>query len=231
MKLALDCGWDGQATSYNVIGEITGRSKPKEIVLTGGHLDSWDLGTGAIDDAAGIGITMAAARLVSQLPQRPARTIRVVAFANEEQGLYGGRAYAQAHAKEIKQHVIAVESDFGAGPIYGFDSDAGDHAKGAIDAIASALKPLDVAHLPGQGDPESDIGPITRLGVRWAWLGHDGIDYFDLHHNADDTLDKIDPKALAQNVAAYAVFLYLAAEAKGDFGSTPKVADAGKPEH
>jgi hypothetical protein len=230
LKLALDCGWDGQATSYNVIGEITGRSKPKEIVLTGGHLDSWDLGTGAIDDAAGIGITMAAARLVSQLPQRPARTIRVVAFANEEQGLYGGRAYAQAHAREIQQHVIAVESDFGAGRIYGFDSDAGDHAKGAIDAIAGALKPLDVAHLPGQGDPESDIGPITQLGVRWAWLGHDGTDYFDLHHNADDTLDKIDPKALAQNVAAYAVFLYLAAEAKGDFGSAPKRA-AGKDTH
>jgi hypothetical protein len=229
LKLALDCGWDGQATSYNVIGEITGRSKPKEIILTGGHLDSWDLGTGAIDDAAGIGISMAAAHLVAQ--QHPSRTIRVVAFANEEQGLYGGRAYAAAHAKELKQHVIAAESDFGAGAIYGFDSNAPDSAKGAIEAIASALKPLDVAHMPGKGDPESDIGPMTQLGMTWAWLGHDGTDYFDLHHNADDTLDKIDPKALAQNVAAYAVFLYLAAEAKGDFGSTPKVADASKPEH
>jgi len=229
LKLSLDCGWDGQATSYNVIGEITGRSKPKEIVLTGGHLDSWDLGTGAIDDAAGIGISMAAARLVSQLPQRPARTIRVVAFANEEQGLHGGRAYAKAHAHEVEQHVIAAESDFGAGRIYGFDSDAAEHAKGAIDSIAAALKPLDIAHLPGKGDPESDIGPMTQLGMRWAWLGHDGTDYFDLHHNADDTLDKIDPKALAQNVAAYAVFLYLAAEARGDFGSAPKTTTAAKP--
>ena len=231
LKLALDCGWDGEATSYNVIGEITGRSKPKEIVLTGGHLDSWDLGTGAIDDAAGIGISMAAARLVSQLPQRPARTIRVVAFANEEQGLYGGRAYAKAHAREIRQHVIAVESDFGAGHIYGFDSNAPEGAKDAIARIAAALKPLDVAHMPGKGDPESDIGPMTRLGMTWAWLGHDGTDYFDLHHNADDTLDKIDPKVLAQNVAAYAVFLYLASEAKGDFGSAPKPADAARPEH
>jgi hypothetical protein len=228
LRLALDCGWDGQATSYNVIGEISGRGKPREIVLTGGHLDSWDLGTGAIDDAAGIGISMAAAHLVSRLPRRPARTIRVVAFANEEQGLHGGRAYAQAHAKEIQQHVIAAESDFGAGRIYGFDSNAGDHAKGAIEAIATALEPLDVAQLPGKGDPESDIGPMTQLGMRWAWLGHDGSDYFDLHHNADDTLDKIDPKVLAQNVAAYAVFLYLAAEAKGDFGSAPVAASASK---
>ncbi|SEK55853.1 Zn-dependent amino-or carboxypeptidase, M28 family [Pseudoxanthomonas sp. GM95] len=228
VKLALDCGWDGEATSYNVIGEITGRSKPKEIVLTGGHLDSWDLGTGAIDDAAGIGISMAAAHLVAK--QRPARTIRVVAFANEEQGLYGGQAYAKAHAKEIKQHVIAAESDFGAGHIYAFDSNAADHAKGAIEAIAGALKPLDVAHKPGTGDPESDIGPMAQLGMTWAFLGHDGTNYFDLHHNADDTLDKIDPKDLAQNVAAYAVFLYLASEAKGDFGSTPKAAPA-KPGH
>lgn len=229
VRLALDCGWDGQATSYNVIGQITGRSKPGEIVLTGGHLDSWDLGTGAIDDAAGIGISMAAARLAGQL--RPARTLRVVAFANEEQGLYGGRAYAQAHAKEIAQHVIAAESDFGAGHIYGFSSNADAHAKGAIETIAAALKPLDVAYLPGQGDPESDIGPMAQLGMRWAWLGHDGTDYFDLHHNADDTLDKIDPKVLAQNVAAYAVFLYLAADAKGDFGSAPVPAAASKEAH
>jgi len=229
VRLALDCGWDGQATSYNVIGQITGRSKPGEIVLTGGHLDSWDLGTGAIDDAAGIGISMAAAKLAGQL--RPARTIRVVAFANEEQGLYGGRAYAQAHAKEIAQHVIAAESDFGADHIYGFSSNADAHAKGAIETIAAALKPLDVAYLPGQGDPESDIGPMAQLGMRWAWLGHDGTDYFDLHHNADDTLDKIDPKVLAQNVAAYAVFLYLAAEAKGDFGSAPVPAGANKEAH
>lgn len=226
VRLALDCGWDGEATSYNVIGEITGRSKPKEIVLTGGHLDSWDLGTGAIDDAAGVGIAMAAAHLVAQ--QHPARTLRVVAFANEEQGLYGGRAYAKAHAHEVKQHVIAAESDFGADHIYAFNSNAPASAKGAIEAIAAALKPLDVAYTPDQGDPESDIGAMAQLGMTWAWLGHDGTDYFDLHHNADDTLDKIDPKDLAQNVAAYAVFLYLASEAKGDFGSAPTASRTAK---
>ena len=92
VKVALDCGWDGTATSYNVIGEISGRSLPKEVVVIGGHLDSWDLGTGAVDDGAGVGITMAAGHLIGQLKQAPKRTIRVIAFANEEQGLYGGKA-------------------------------------------------------------------------------------------------------------------------------------------
>ena len=222
VRIALDCGWDGEYTSQNVIGEITGSSRPDEIVLIGGHLDSWDQGTGAIDDAAGIGITMAAARLIADLPQRPARTIRVVAFANEEQGLYGGFAYAKAHADELVKHAIMAESDFGAGRIYGFDAGVADHAGAAIEQIAGALAPLGIEWMPGEGDPESDIGPFARDGAAWAWLGHDGSEYFDLHHTPDDTLDKIDPQALAQNVAAYTVFTYLAAEAEGDFGSAPK---------
>ena len=222
VKVALDCGWDGTATSYNVIGEITGSRRPREIVLMGGHLDSWDLGTGAIDDAAGIGISMAAARLLK--PLKPARTLRVVAFANEEQGLWGGRAYAQAHAGEIARHVIAAESDLGAGRIYGFDTSAWESSKEAVARIAGALRPLGIAPMPGQGDPESDIGPMARQGMAWAWLGHDATRYFDLHHNADDTLDKIDPEDLAQNVAAYAVFAWLASETEGGFGSQAKPA-------
>ena len=224
VRVALDCGWNGEATSANVIGEITGSKKPKEIVLIGGHLDSWDPGTGAIDDAAGIGITMAAAKLIADLPKHPARTIRVVAFANEERGLYGGKAYAFAHKGEVVRHAIAAESDFGAGRIYGFDAHVAPDAQPAMQQIATALAPLGIESLPGKGDPESDIGPATENGVAWAWLGHDGSDYFDLHHTADDTLDKIDPKALAQNVAAYAVFAYLAAQADGNFGSAPKPA-------
>jgi len=224
VRVALDCGWNGEATSANVIGEITGSKKPKETVLIGGHLDSWDPGTGAIDDAAGIGITMAAAKLIADLPKHPARTIRVVAFANEERGLYGGKAYAAAHKDEVVRHAIAAESDFGAGRIYGFDAHVAPDAQPAVQQIATALAPLGIESLPGKGDPESDIGPATENGVAWAWLGHDGSDYFDLHHTADDTLDKIDPKALAQNVAAYAVFAYLAAQADGSFGSAPKPA-------
>ena len=222
VRVALDCGWDGEYTSQNVIGEMTGGSRPDEIVLLGAHLDSWDEGTGAIDDAAGIGITMAAAKLIAALPERPARTIRVVAFANEEQGLHGGIAYARAHADELAKHAIMAESDFGAGRIYGFDAGVADHADAAIARIAAALEPLGVEWRPGEGEPESDIGPFAREGAAWAWLGHDGSEYFDLHHTPDDTLDKIDPAALRQNVAAYAVFTYLAAQAEGDFGSAPR---------
>lgn len=222
VRLALDCGYEGEATSYNVIGEITGSARPDEIVLLGGHLDSWDYGTGAIDDAAGIAITMATGALLK--PLHPARTLRVVAFANEEQGLWGGRAYAQRHAAEVARHVIAIESDFGAAPIFGFDSSARDLQPQALAQIQQALAPLDIAWLPKQGDPESDIGGMTDLGTAWAWLGHDGTRYFDLHHTADDTLDKVIPQELAQNVAAYAVFTWLAAQADGGFGSAPKPA-------
>ena len=229
VRVALDCGWDGEYTSQNVIGEITGSKHPDEVVLIGGHLDSWDLGTGAIDDAAGVAISMAAAKLIGDLPKAPARTIRVVAFANEEQGLHGGFAYAMAHAGEIAKHVLVSESDFGAGRIYGFDTgNVSDGAKDAVQQIAKALEPLGIAWMPGKGDPESDVGPYAQQGAAWAWLGHDGTDYFDLHHTPDDTLDKIDPKALAQNAAAYAVFTYLAAEAEGGFGSAPKAAEAAK---
>ena len=222
VRLQLDCGWTGTATSYNVIGEIRGSKHPKEVVLIGGHLDSWDLGTGAVDDGAGVGLTMAAGALIGQLPKAPARTIRVVAFANEEQGLYGGKAYAQQHASALRQHQIAAESDFGAGRIYAYSSSAPAHAQQADRQIAEVLAPLGIAHVPGEGGPGPDISPFAAEGLAWARLAQDGSDYFDLHHTPDDTFDKIDPKALAQNVAAYAVFAYLAAQAEGDFGSAPK---------
>lgn len=222
VSLALDCGWDGEYTSHNVIGEITGRSLPKEVVVIGGHLDSWDLGTGAIDDGAGIGITMAAGHLIGKLKQAPKRTIRVIAFANEEQGLYGGKAYAEKHLADITRHQIAAESDFGAGRIYAFNTGAPEHARKATEQIAQALAPLGIEYAPGKGSAGPDISPFAAKGMAWAWLAQDGSDYFHLHHNADDTLDKIDPAALAQNVAAYTVFAYLAAEAEGDFGSRLK---------
>ena len=222
VSLALDCGWDGEYTSHNVIGEITGRSQPNEVVVIGAHLDSWDLGTGAIDDGAGIGITMAAGHLIGQLKRAPKRTIRVIAFANEEQGLHGGKAYAAKHLGDIARHQIAAESDFGAGRIYAFNTGAPDHARKATEQIAQALAPLGIEYAPGKGSAGPDISPFAAKGMAWAWLAQDGSDYFDLHHNADDTLDKIDPSALAQNVAAYAVFAYLAAEAEGDFGSQLK---------
>ena len=226
VRIALDVGWDGMATSHNVIGEITGSERPDEVVLIGAHLDSWDLGTGAIDDGAGIGITMAAGKLIGDLPEAPARTIRVVAFANEEHGLSGARGYAAAHADEVALHQVAAESDFGAGRIYAYASSGAPGTAAADARIAAALAPLGIAHTPGEGGPGPDIGPLANLGIAWATLRQDGTDYFDLHHTPDDTLDKINPAALAQNVAAYAVFAYLAAEAEGTWGSAPKPTDS-----
>jgi hypothetical protein len=230
VALDLDCGWDGEYTSQNVIGEITGRSRPDDVVLIGGHLDSWDLGTGAIDDGAGVAISMAAGHLIGQLPkaQRPARTIRVIAFANEEQGLWGGRAYAQAHARELRNIQIGAESDFGAGRIYAFSAQVPAYAEAAIARISEVLAPLGIEHRADGEGCGPDLSPFHAIGMACAGLSQDGTDYFDLHHTPDDTLDKVDPAALAQNIAAYTVFAYLAADAVGDFGSAAKAANAAK---
>ena len=227
VRLALDCGWNGEYTSHNVIGEITGKRRD-DVVVIGGHLDSWDLGTGAVDDAAGIGITMAAGHLIGARRDKPLRTIRVIAFANEEQGLHGGRAYAASQEDAIARHQVVAESDFGAGRIYAFSTSAakGDPAHGLSRQVAEALAPLGIAYTPAEGGPGPDVGPIAERGAAWAALRQDGTDYFDLHHTPDDTLDKIDPEALAQNAAAYAVFAFLAAQAEGGFGSAPKPQDA-----
>ena len=222
IRLALDCGVEGSYTGANVIAEITGRSRPGEHFLTGGHLDSWDLGTGAIDDGAGIAITTAAARLIGQLPKRPARSIRVVAFANEESGLFGGRAYAAQHHLEIGKAVLGAESDGGADRILKVTASVKPEARQAIDQIAAALKPLGIEYdAKATGSGGSDLSAVHAVGMAGLSLHQDTSRYFEWHHTANDTLDKIDPEQLRQNVAAYAVAMYLAAEAEGDFGSAP----------
>ncbi len=227
VRLDLDVGFDGEYTSHNVIGEIIGREKPDEFVVIGGHLDSWDLGTGAIDDGAGIGITMDAGARIAALPTRPRRSIRVIAFANEEQGLIGAKQYAVAN--DIDRHLIGAESDFGAGRIYALRAGVDPAAWPAVIAIAEVLVPLGIGLEPGVGGPGPDIIPLRDRGMPWAQLAQDGTDYFDYHHTADDTLDKIDPKALDQQVAAYAAFAWLAAELKGDFGRLPPRTPAPNP--
>jgi hypothetical protein len=221
VRLDIDVGFDGTATSHNVIGEIRGRGKPEEVVVIGGHLDSWDLGTGAIDDGAGVAITMAAGALIGRLDRAPRRTVRVVAFANEEQGLYGGKAYAEAHAAQVALHQVGAESDFGAGRIYSFRAGVAPVAEPAVERIATVLAPLGIAYEKGVGGPGPDIGPSVKNGMPWAQLAQDGTDYFDYHHTANDTLDKIEPAALDQQVAAYVVLAYLAAETRVDFGKAP----------
>lgn len=222
LKLDLDCGFNGSYTGANVIGEVTGKKHPEQVVAIGGHLDSWDPGTGAIDDGAGVAIAMAAGKLIHDLPQRPDRTIRVIAFANEEMGLWGGRAYADKHAKEVTQFQLGTESDFGAGKIWLMTASVKPEARGAIDQIAKVLAPIGVdydAKKPGGGG--SDLSQMHGKGMAALTLVQDGTYYFDYHHTANDTLDKIDPKELAQNVAVYAAFSYMAAQADGDFGSKP----------
>lgn len=222
VKLDLDCGIVGEYSGANVIGEITGKTHPDQVVAIGGHLDSWDPGTGAIDDGAGVAIAMAAAKLIRDLPQRPDRTIRVIAFANEEMGLWGGRAYAEKHAGEVAKFQLGTESDLGADKVYRMSASVKPQARHAIEQIAGVLKPLGVAYdarRPGGGG--SDLSQMHAKGMAALTLDQDATRYFDWHHTPNDTLDKIDPQQLAQNVAVYAAFSYMAAQADGDFGSAP----------
>jgi len=223
VALDIQAGFTGSKTEYNVIGEITGRSKPDEVVVIGGHLDSWDLGTGAIDDGAGVAITMAAGALIGDLKKAPKRTIRVIAFANEEQGLLGGKAYAEAMKGTMGTHQLGAESDFGAGRIYALHAGVSPESKPVIERIAQVLAPLGIALADG-GGPGPDIGPSVPYGLPWAELQQDGSDYFDYHHTANDTLDKIEPAALDQQVAAYAALAYLAAETSVDIQPAPPAA-------
>lgn len=203
----------GTGTSYNVIGEITGTEFPEQYVLLGAHLDSWDLGTGALDDGAGVAIVSAAAKLIAQT-HKPKRSIRVVLFAAEEQGLWGAKAYAANHQQSLNKIVAAAESDFGAGLIYEFESRVNDASTSLSEAIAKQLASLNITYNNNNnafGGP--DLIPLKPAQVPIFSLHQDGSDYFDYHHTADDTLDKIDPVKLKQNVASYAVFAFLAAEA------------------
>ncbi len=219
VSLNLDVSATDTYTSFNVIGEITGSERPQEFVVIGGHLDSWDLGTGAIDDGAGVAITMEAGARIAALTTRPRRSIRVVAFANEEQGLFGAKQYAQFN--RAQDHVIGAESDFGAGRIYALRAKVGEGSWSLIEQLGAVLAPLGIVVERDLGGPGPDIGPLVAQGMPWAQLAQDGSDYFDYHHTADDTLDKIDPKALDQQVAAYAAFAWLAADRDGDFGRLP----------
>ena len=195
----------------NVIGEIPGREKPEEIVVVGSHLDSWDLGTGAVDDGAGCGIAIEAARLVGALRERPRRTIRVVLFANEENGLAGGQAYAKAHAVELARHVGAIEADGGAGRTSGFGWTAGSLTAPLMAELGAFLAPFGWGEAK-KGGGGADVGPLRAAGVPLFSPSQDMARYFDLHHTADDTFDKIDREELATGVATVAALLYTLAE-------------------
>lgn len=214
LKLVLTPKSVGDLPSGNVIGEIVGTESPEEIVLIGGHLDSWDLGTGAIDDGAGIGISAGAAQVILEAGLKPKRTIRVVAFGAEEIGLKGGFAYVEEHMDDLANHILATESDFGAGPVYEVHSGVSE-GEDVLQAMAEAMNIPFAENKTTNGGP--DIGPMANEGVPTMRFQQDGTDYFDLHHTPDDTFDKIDPKEMAQNVAAFATMAWMASEAETDF--------------
>lgn len=211
------------AWSANVIGEIPGAERNNEIVLLGAHLDSWDLGQGAVDDGAGVAIVIEAARLIAKLERKPARTIRVVLFANEEFGLSGAKEYARLIGDEHLKHVVAMEADAGAGQVWRLESQVAPEALASLDKMRTVLQPLGIESGDNTANGGSDLGPIRSLGVPVLDLAQDMNSYFDVHHTMNDTLAKVDAKVLDQAVAAYAVAAYLAATKQGDFGRLPPV--------
>jgi hypothetical protein len=209
MRLVLTPQQLPDAPSYNVIGDVKGSEHPEQIVIVSGHLDSWDLGTGAIDDGAGVAVSMETANLVQKLHLRPKRTIRVIAWMNEENGLAGGKTYAKDHEKEIANHFAAMETDGGAGHPLGANYATKTEAKGFFEPVAKILQSSGAGifnfteHAGG-----ADVGPLTRLGVPGFNPIQDSRFYFNYHHTAADTLDKIVPQELAENAAVVAVTAY-----------------------
>ncbi|WP_179187190.1 M20/M25/M40 family metallo-hydrolase [Sphingomonas sp. TZW2008] len=216
MKLVLTPRQVGEQESGNVIAEVPGTDPNAGIVLVGGHLDSWDLATGAIDDASGVAITAAAAKRILDSGKRPRRTIRVVWFGAEEVGGFGGRDYAAKHGSE--RHALAAESDFGADRVWRFETTLPETAGAVSDRLASALAPLGIVRGTGRAGDGSDIAPVIALGVAGVDLNQSGLDYFDTHHTPDDTLDRVDPDKLRQNVAAWTTMLAIVADAPEEIG-------------
>jgi len=199
--------------SANVIAEIKGSEKPEEIVLIGGHLDSWDLGTGAIDDGTGVAMVMETLRLMKASGIRPRRTVRCVLFMNEENGTNGGRTYAADHKAELPNHVAAIESDAGGAAPTGFSTTLKGERLAALEGRARLLSRVGAARFETAERTGADTAFLVEAGVTGFSLVPEPLHYFDYHHTPDDTLDKVDPAQLRQNVAAWTALLAVAANA------------------
>ena len=211
LRLQMEAHFDQDAPSANVIGELRGREKPDELVVIGGHIDSWDVGAGASDDGGGIVATWEALRLIKTLGLRPRRTIRVVLWTNEENGGRGGLAYRDAHLAELPKHVMMLEADSGLFTPVSFALTANTAAGDTVRAIASLLANID-ADIVTQGGGGSDIDPSVTAAAIPA-LSYEGTgDYFLLHHTAADTVDKIAPVDVSRAAAAIAVMSYIVAD-------------------
>ena len=199
------------APSRNVVAELVGRERPDEVVVVSGHLDSWDVGTGAMDDGGGVMAAWEAVRLMKELGLRPRRTVRVVAWTNEENGVRGGNGYRDAHRAQLGRHQLAIESDNGVFRPNGFRFQGGDSALALLRQVSRLLEPIGATKMD-KGDGETDVGPMIALGVPGLGLDVDGTKYFWYHHSSADTIDKLDPGEMARCIAAMAVVAYVAAD-------------------
>ena len=199
------------AVSRNVVGELRGSEFPDEVVILGGHIDSWDVGQGAMDDGGGVVAAWEAVRLLHDLGLRPRRTIRVVGWTNEENGLRGASGYRDAHLGEVDDIVLAMESDGGVFKPSGFGFGGSDAAYDIVREIGTLLDPIDAGEIR-RGGGGADIGPLMQEGVPGMGLNVDGTRYFWYHHTDADTIDKLDPREMAECVAAMAVMAYVVAD-------------------
>lgn len=197
--------------SRNVVAELVGTAHPDEVVVMGGHIDSWDVGQGAMDDGGGVMVAWEAVRLLQRLGLRARRTIRVVGWTNEENGTRGGLAYRDAHAADLGKHVLAIESDGGVFAPQGFGFTGSDSARAIVRQVGALLKSIHADSIGAAGGG-ADVGPIMQLGVPGMGLDVDGTRYFYYHHTDSDTMDKLDPREMALCVATMAVMAYVVAD-------------------
>ena len=214
VRLSMEARFEADAESFNVIGEIRGSELPDEVVLVGGHFDSWDVGTGASDDGVGCIVTWEAARLMKKLGIRPRRTVRVVLFTNEENGIRGGNGYRDAYLNAAQQHVLAIESDSGVFAPARLGFTGSEAATKMMAEIGSLLTPLGLQTI-GAGGGGADIGPIAAAGKvpMLAYQG-DSMRYFTIHHTPADTVDRIAPEEVSKAAAALSVITYVVADAR-----------------
>ena len=208
--------------SYNVVADLKGSEHPEQVVIVSGHLDSWDLGAGAIDDAAGVAVSMEAAQLLKQLHLQPKRTIRIVAWMAEEVGIFGGKAYAKQHANDVANHFAAIETDLGAGHPVGINVGGDETVLKLLQPVADVLSTSGAALLRSSDETGADVIPLKVAGVPTFSPIQDARTYFDYHHTAADTLDKIDPRELRENAAEVAVLAYALATMDAELPRQPQ---------
>jgi len=211
VTLRMQAHMEPDVASRNVIGELRGSEKPDEVVVVSGHMDSWDVGTGAMDDGGGIVAAWQALLVMKRLGLRPRRTVRVVGWTNEEYGTRGGLAYRDAHDAQLGDHVLAIESDGGVFRPTGFGFTGSDSAFAIVRQVGRLLAGIG-ADTVTKGGGGTDIGPIMGRGVPGMSLNDDGTRYFWYHHSETDTVDKLDPAEMARCVAAMAVMAYVVAD-------------------